>query len=237
VEGGVEQQLTRGLVVRGTVGTMRPSVGRSGDARLPTLSDRFSEADAPGQSSQPTFAVYRAGLLVDRRDAPNPRRGSLLDVDLRRLVDTATGAYSFTSTRIEAQHFVPFWNDTRVLAMRGVAERNVADAGAAVPFYLQPTIGGSRTLRGFQRQRFRDASMLLLQGEYRYEVNAFLMGAVFADAGQVAPSFSRMRWRDLSTDYGVGLRFGYASGVALRTDLAFGGEDLARLVVTFSAAF
>jgi outer membrane protein assembly factor BamA len=174
---------------------------------------------------------------MDRRDAPSARAGSLLDIDVRRVVDTAGGAYTFTSTRVDAQQFVPFWNRTRVLALRALAEHNVADAGAEVPFYLQPTIGGSRTLRGYQRQRFRDASMLLVQAEYRYEVNTFLMAAVFADAGQVAPSLARVRVRDFSTDYGVGLRFGYTTGVALRTDLAFGGEDVARLALTFSAAF
>src|SRR5690606_28590068 len=138
---------------------------------------------------------------------------------------------------MEAQQYVPFWNRSRVLALRAIAEQNQADAGATVPFYLRPTIGGSRTLRGFERQRFRDNAVLLLQPEYRYEVNAFVMGAIFVDAGQAAPSLRRMRWDDLRTDYGIGLRVGYATGVAIRTDVAFGGDAAARLIFTFSAAF
>jgi hypothetical protein len=234
---GVEHRFGPTVALRATAGVLVPSLGRSSDTRLPALAERFSEALAPGQVYQPTFGVYRAHLLVDRRDAPNAREGSLVDVSLARLVDTGAGTYTYTSSRADVQHFVPFWNHTRVLALRVMAEHNQADADGRVPFYLQPTIGGSRTLRGYQRQRFRDASMVLLQGEYRYEVNPFLMAAVFADAGQVAPSLARIRWRDMSTDYGVGLRFGYTTGVALRTDVAFGGEDKARLVVTFSGVF
>lgn len=234
---GVEYRFAPAVALRGTVGVLAPSLGRSSDTRLPALAERFPEELAPGQVYQPTFGVYRAHLLIDRRDAPNARQGSLVDVSLARLVDTDAGTYSFTSSRADVQHFVPFWNHTRVLALRVMAEHNEPDADGRVPFYLQPTIGGSRTLRGYQRQRFRDASMILLQGEYRYEVNPFLMAAVFADAGQVAPSLARVRWRDMSTDYGVGLRFGYTTGVALRTDVAFGGEDKARLVVTFSGVF
>lgn len=214
------------------------------DVRPPDLNDDdrderllFTEARSPGVTGAPDFLVWRGGLLLDLRDAPNARTGGLLAVDLRRMDDRGNGTASFTSARVEAQQFVPMWNRTRVLALRVVAEQNDADAGATVPFYLRPTIGGSRTLRGFERQRFRDNGALLLQAEYRYEVNAFVMGAVFADAGQAAPSLGRMRWRDLQSDYGIGLRLGYATGVALRTDLAFGGDATARLVFTFSAAF
>jgi outer membrane translocation and assembly module TamA len=201
------------------------------------FADHFSELTAPGLNLQPTFLVARTGVLLDRRDAPNARIGGLYALEFRRFADRDTGASSFIATRVEAQQFVPVWNRTRVLALRVVAEQLQADDGAVVPFYLRPTIGGSRTLRGYERQRFRDNGVLLMQAEYRYEINAFLMGAVFADAGQAAPSLRRMQWRDLRTDYGIGLRFGYSTGVALRTDVAFGGDRTARLVITFSGSF
>ncbi len=203
----------------------------------PEFGDLFTDVTAPGLAHQPRFVVWRGGVLLDLRDAPNARAGALYAVDVRRLHDRGDGTQSFTGTRVEAQHYVPFWNRTRVLALRVVADQTSADAGAVVPFYMRPTIGGSRTLRGFERQRFRDNAVLLMQAEYRYEVNAFVMGAIFADAGQAAPSLSRVRWHDLHTDYGIGLRLGYTTGVAIRTDVAFGGDGAARLIFTFSAAF
>ncbi len=203
----------------------------------PELGDLFTDITAPGLSHQPDFLVWRGGILLDLRDAPNARAGALYALDLRRVDDRGDGNQSFTGARMEAQHYVPFWNRTRVLALRVVADHNDADDGAVVPFYMRPTIGGSRTLRGFERQRFRDNAVLLMQAEYRYEVNGFVMGALFVDAGQAAPSLSRLRWRDLETDYGVGIRLGYTTGVAIRTDVAFGGDGAARLIFTFSAAF
>ncbi len=237
VDGGVALRVTPRTTVRAGIGVYAPDVDVEADDDDPTLLDFFTELTAPGLFEQPTFVVSRAGLLVDRRDAVNARSGGLYALDLRRFDDRDRGTSSFTAARAEVQHFVPFWNRTRVLALRVVAEQLHADAGAGVPFYLRPTIGGSRTLRGFERQRFRDNGILLMQAEYRYEVNTFVMGAIFADAGQAAPSLRRMRGRDLRTDYGVGLRLGYTTGVALRTDLAFGGDRAMRLVFTFSGSF
>jgi outer membrane protein assembly factor BamA len=240
VDGGLGVRLTPRVSARAGIGYLSPDVdvpAADFDDDDPTLSSYFTEATAPGLTSQPAFVVAHAGLLVDRRDAPNARAGGLYAIDVRRFDDRADGRASFTAARVEAQHYLPFWNRTRVLALRVVADQLRDDRGAAAPFYLRPTIGGSRTLRGFERQRFRDNGVLLMQAEYRYEINAFVMGAIFADAGQAAPSLRRMQWRHLETDYGVGLRVGYATGVALRTDLAFGGDVPVRLVFTFSAAF
>lgn len=224
------------LTITGGTALLAPDVDIPDDDD-PVLSDYFSTVTAPGLAQQPDFLIWRGGLLLDARDAPNARAGGLYALDVRRVVDRADGTQSFTTTRMETQQYLPFWNRSRVLALRAIAEQNQADAGATVPFYLRPTIGGSRTLRGFERQRFRDNAVLLLQAEYRYEVNAFVMGAIFVDAGQAAPSLRRMRWDDLRTDYGIGLRVGYATGVAIRTDVAFGGDAAARLIFTFSAAF
>lgn len=240
LDAGLGIRVTPQVTATFGAGLLAPSVSLPDidlDDDDPSFSGTFTDATAPGVSRQPNFTVLHGGLLVDRRDAPNARSGGLYAVDIRRFTDRADGRQSFIASRVEAQHFVPFWNRSRVIALRLLAEQLHADRDATVPFYLRPTIGGSRTLRGFERQRFRDNALLLMQAEYRYEINAFVMGAVFADAGQAAPSMRGMQWRDLRTDYGVGLRVGYATGVALRTDLAFGGDIPVRAVVTFSAAF
>ena len=93
-----------------------------------------------------------------------------------------------------------------------------------VPFYLSPTFGGLNVGRGYPTFRFRDRNMLALQAEYRYQVNPLVSGAVFVDAGQVAPRVRAIEWSQFKTTYGAGVRFGAAGGAALRFDLAFGGE-------------
>ena len=101
--------------------------------------------------------------------------------------------YSFRKTTIDLQQFVPLLHGHRVLAFRALAVFSDASGGQAVPFYLSPTFGGLNVGRGYPTFRFRDRNLLALQAEYRYQVSPLVSGAVFVDAGQVAPSVARHR--------------------------------------------
>lgn len=228
------------LTVAGGVGYLAPNITASSEAsRVLATEQRFAEVPPPGLRAEPDFFTTHATALVDTRDVPNAHRGGLYQATVRRFSDreAGRGAHSFTSTRIDLQHFVPFWNQSRVLAFRLLTEHTNALGAGEVPFYLQPSLGGSRSLRGYQRQRFRDQNMILFSAEYRYEVNPFLTAAVFYDAGQVASQWSRFRVKDLKDNFGFGMRFGYSSGVALRADIAFGGEDPVRFILGFNSSF
>ncbi len=61
-----------------------------------------------------------------------------------------------------------------------------SNAGHSVPFYLQPSLGGSNSLRSFTDYRFHDDNMLLANAEVRLALMTHLDLAVFADAGNVA---------------------------------------------------
>jgi hypothetical protein len=241
---GTQVDVTTGVRVTswltGTAGVAfaNPDITESSESnRVPDTGDNYGEAETPGISFQPEYLLTHIGIIIDTRDTRNPRDGGYYLVQLRRFDDREGGAYSFTDTRIDLQQFVPFWNKSRVLALRALAHHADGLGQAQVPFYLMPTLGGARTLRGYDRQRFRDRSLILFSAEYRYEVNPFLMGAVFYDAGQVAPDWSDFRIKDFRDNYGVGLRFGYSNAVALRADLAFGGEDTIRFIVGFTTSF
>ena len=231
--------VTSWLTAVAGVGVLQPYITRASEARRVTpTTDAFShDPMVAGLTSQPTFATAQAGVIVDTRDAGNARHGGLYQVHVRRFADRDEGAYSFSATRVDLQQFIPFWNRSRVLALRVLADHTDGIGSAAVPFYLMPTLGGARSLRGYERQRFRDRSALLISAEYRYEVNPFLMGAIFYDAGQVAPDWSTFRLSAFRDNYGIGLRFGYSNAVALRADLAFGGERPVRLILGFNSSF
>ncbi len=218
------------------VGFLDPDITASSEGG-PRTNQLYDESALPGVMAQPDYLTMQMGAVIDTRATLNPRRGGLYQAHVRRFSDREGGHYSFTSTRVDLQHFFPFWNETRVLAVRLMAEHADGLGDGRVPFFLQPTLGGARSLRGYSRQRFRDRSALLFSAEYRYEVNPFLMAAVFYDAGQVAPAWDDFRLKDLRDDYGIGLRFGYSDAVALRADVAFGGEDPVRLIIGFSTSF
>ena len=93
-----------------------------------------------------------------------------------------------------------------------------------MPFYLQPTLGGSEDLRGFRPFRFYDNNAVILNGEYRWEVFSGLDMALFVDAGQVFPDWRKINYRHLQTDAGFGFRFNVRNDVFLRIDTAFSHE-------------
>ncbi len=231
-------RVTRWLTGTAGVGFFNPDVKASSEGkRVPGTASRFDAVQAPGLAFQPEYVTSHVGLVMDTRDVGNPRRGGLYQAQVRRFDDREGGGYSFTDTRVELQQFIPFWNLSRVLALRLLAQRADGLGSAQVPFYMMPVLGGARSLRGYDRQRFRDRSLLLMSAEWRYELNPFLMAAVFYDAGQVAPEWNDFRLKDLRDNYGIGFRFGYSNAVALRADVAFGGEDPVRLIVGFSTSF
>ena len=57
--------------------------------------------------------------------------------------------------------------------------------GQQVPFFLQPTAGGGRDLRGYDQSRFRDENALVLNLEYRWRIREMFQAVGFADAGRV----------------------------------------------------
>lgn len=231
-------RVTRWLTASGGVGFGNPDITESSESsRVPGTDDTYDDSGAPGITFQPEYVLSHIGLVVDTRNSGNPRQGVLYQLHMRRFDDREGGRYSFSDTRIDVQYFIPFWNLSRVLALRLLAQQSDGMGEGEVPFYLMPTLGGARSLRGYDRQRFRDRGLILFSAEYRYEVNPFLMGAVFYDAGQVAPTWRRFSLNDFRDNFGVGMRFGYSNAVALRADLAFGGEDHVRFIVGFTTSF
>jgi outer membrane protein assembly factor BamA len=93
-----------------------------------------------------------------------------------------------------------------------------------VPFYLQPTLGGSDDLRGFRQYRYYDNDSLLMNAEYRWEVAPALDMAVFADAGKVFPRPWDISLTNLQTDGGFGIRFKNREAVLFRIDAGFSRE-------------
>jgi outer membrane protein assembly factor BamA len=117
-----------------------------------------------------------------------------------------------------------------VVALRAVATMDRPRAGAQVPFFLQQTLGGSHTLRGYHSFRFRDERLLLLQAEYRWEANPALELALFVDAGRASSHDAGWSLDDMHTSWGAGLRVKTFDAVRFRFDVARSPETTRFLV-------
>lgn len=224
------------LTVGGGLDYLTPSVGDSPDARR--ISARVDPARTPGLESQPDFLRYEGSAVLNYREPRgNPRLGGRYALTLQRFNDLEGGRYSFDRVEADLQQYVPLLRDRRVLAMHAQVSLADADGGRQIPFYLQRTLGGPDDLRGFRRFRFRDAHLLLLQAEYRWEIFTAVDGAIFYDAGKVASRLEDVNLRDLESDYGIGFRFGTQDGVFLRIEGAFGSSGGAHFILRFGHVF
>ena len=226
------------LSVAATASRVTPGIKALG-ASTPSIADVFDESTAPGLSRQPpfvrsaiavdvdyreSFRPIRTAVRLDRLPLPGASRGGRYQATLASYHDQEFDRYSFRKTTIDVQQFVPLFHRHRVFAFRALAVLSDTSGGQVVPFYLSPTFGGLNVGRGHPTFRFRDRNMLALQAEYRYQLNPLVSGAIFVDAGQVAPRVRAITWSRLKTTYGTGVRFGASGGAALRFDLAFGGH-------------
>ncbi|MBI4477739.1 MAG: BamA/TamA family outer membrane protein [Acidobacteria bacterium] len=169
-----------------------------------------------------------------RQSAPRPA----LCRDPGAHSDRGTGRFDFSRLDVEASYYFPFFLDTRVIAVRAILNTTSAGPGGDVPFFLLPTLGGSKSLRSFTNSRFRDRTAAAVNLEYRWEAVRFLEMALFTDAGSVAPRLADLARARLHRSYGIGARFKHRGDrVVFRVEVAGGGGEGARLLVGFKPPF
>jgi outer membrane protein assembly factor BamA len=195
------------------------------DPRFAITQNIYSPAQAPGIERQSNFLRGGGFLQIDYRDNPGgPRKGGNYLVRYSKYSDRSFSSYNFNQVELELQQYIPFVNERRVIALRGRANLTDAHQGNRVPFYLQPSAGGSNDLRGFRAWRFHDENSLILNAEYRWEVFSGMDMALFADAGKVFPEWGQLNFANMESSVGFGLRFNVRNSVFLRIDTGFSHE-------------
>jgi outer membrane protein assembly factor BamA len=218
-------------------GWLQTNIGSGTYRRSPSIDQVFGSGNAPGIGNQPNYLQAGAFVEADYRDqAGNPRSGGRYAASWTSFQDRKLSQYDFRQYDAEVQQYFPFFNQRRVIAVRAKTTLTQTASGQEVPFFLQPTLGGSEDLRGFREYRFRDRNMVIFNAEYRWEAFSGLDLAAFADAGQVAPKPGDLRFADFQKSYGAGFRFNTEKSVFLRMDLGFSKEGR-RLFVKFGHVF
>lgn len=226
IEAGVTVQWRPSvLAFSGGAGYFGPRLGRGTDSRYPSIEQVFSASAAPGLGTETDFLTYQASAALDWRDNPAfPHSGGRYAVSAAQYDDRDLGAFDFYRIDVTLHQFAPLPDRYRRIALRAEGSFTNADSGQAVPFYLQPTLGGARSLRGFREFRFRDENSVVVGAEYQWEAWWAMDAALFADAGTVAPTRERLAIRDFEASYGFGLRFHSNRALVGRLDLTFSRE-------------
>ena len=227
----------RQLRLGGTAGFTEVNVGPGTRQQWISTEKIYSPAQARGIDHQTDFLQGGVFAQFDYRDFPGGARsgGNYFarfmynrDIDLHR--------HTFRRLELEAQQYIPLLNQRRVIALRARSELTYTNRNQVVPFYMQPTLGGSNDLRGFRPFRFHDDNLIVVNAEYRYEVFSGMDMAIFGDAGKVFRDKRQWNFHDLEAAYGLGLRFNARNNVFLRVDAGFSHEGF-QVWVKFNNVF
>ena len=218
---------TTWLSIRGRAGwlhspDLRDPVGHFQRGNPSTL-DVFTSDPALLRGTQPNYLHGDLALVADTRDhRSHPVHGGLYRAAWSTYSDRENGSFSFNRYELEAAHFVPLSSERVVLALHGWSAMTDTAGRSRVPFYMEPSLGGNNTLRGYDDYRFHDRHMLVLNAETRIAIFTHLDGALFVDAGNVANVV-----RELNIDrrsYGFGVRMHSNRSTFARFDVAHGSE-------------
>lgn len=233
----VGYQPTSRTAITARAGLMQAFVGPGRDPEFPTAQQLFDEGRVPGLTRQPDVLHLTVLGLLDSRDQPgNPHSGAMIAVSASRFDDRDSDAYAFDRLGADGRVFVALGSVQRVLALRALVSADRPADGSRVPFFLQETLGGSHTLRGYRSFRFRGEKLLLAQAEYRWEAAPAVELAAFVDGGRVASHLADWSLRDLRTSYGLGLRIKSHDRVILRFDVGRSSEET-RLLLRVGESF
>lgn len=199
---------------------------------FPSSLDVFADDPTIVRGEQPHFRHHDVSILRDTRDHPGySTRGGLTRAGWLRFDASDNGQSSFQRYELEGMQFVPIASGRAVLAGRGWLAMTHLEATQTVPLYLLPSLGGNNTVRALHNFRFHDRHMVVVNGELRVPMAAYLDAAVFIDAGNVAP---RLRSLNLDrTSVGVGLRLHTTQASWARLDIAASREGW-RIIFTRS---
>lgn len=185
----------------------------------------FGEFDTRDVPQLPEFGSRYSPAQHELRGLSlDARRGVFLSLEAARFAPVAGGEPAFTRAGMDAQQFIPIRHGYQVLALRQAATLTWSES--QLPVYLMPSLGGSRSLRGFDSFRFRGANAWLVNAEYRWYVWLLLDFALFMDAGRVMHELSDFGFDDLETSYGAGVRLKSPSRVLGRIDVARSREGV-----------
>jgi outer membrane translocation and assembly module TamA len=232
------------IAVGGRLESLWPELQPGQSSEHPSFEERFSEQTLPGLAAQPHFAHYEGFVNVDYPYDLNARgfTGGDYRLAFGYFRDAELGQYSFRRLTGEVQQRIRGFRDQQRLTLHGLVTTTFTSDGNVVPFYLEETLGGAgsvrgfndeiigtdgskATLRGFDDLRFRGPHLLLLQAEYRWSLWGPIDATAFVDAGKVSTARGDLNLTDLKHDYGFSTSVMTGDATALRVDVGFGGGE------------
>ena len=133
---------------------------------------------------------------------------------------------------LDVQRYIDLYHGDRVLVLRSYLEGVTAEVDD-VPFTELPRLGGSRLMRGYARNRFRDRAVTAGTIEYRYPVSRTLSAFLFLDGGGAWRTLADFDPRELHPGTGGGVEL-HTAQLFLTRFLVGAGDDGVTFYLSFT---
>ena len=224
--------------IGGSAGFIYADSGKGERSGVPSIEEVFDPSEVPGLFIDGDFLQTGIFSEIEYLDEPaGPRDGGRYRLEWRQYWDlTEADDFNFRRVDVSLEQYLPYWNKSRVWAIRLWGVYTFTDPDQQVPFYMQPTLGGNDDLRGYQRYRLYADNSFIATIEHRWHSFAGMDVAAFFDAGKVAEHADLLYRTNLRMNVGLGFRFRVKNAVIMRIDQAYGKEGY-RFMWTFSDIF
>jgi hypothetical protein len=232
--------LGAGLTLSGLLNTLFAASDPSS-----TFTSRFSQATAPGIKASTTHMV--PGLAVSYR-SPDVLYGFYGDGHVSYEAFQTLSGGSFTFDRVKARMAVHYGIEDQpfaqasfpyLRALLGSSRFNIEanlviseprSGNNAVPFYLQPTLGGGdindeNWLRSYRNYRFRAPNTVAYGVSYERRLIDPFGFSVFGQWGKVAEGVGDLDFNHLKYSVGVGLTLRLGGRALIEFSVAWGGNE------------
>jgi outer membrane protein insertion porin family len=187
------------------------------------------EGESPDGGGK-TNSITPTIIYDTRDDIFNPHSGWWCSLQAEFAGRFLGGDYDYSKYVLDVRNYIGT-GENATLALRLVG--GIADS--ELPSFEQFSVGGASTLRGYDLYEFQGEKMLVFNLEYRFGVAKNTQLVVFGDAGYAWSLDEDLRFSDLKTGYGVGLRFDTPIG-PIRLDYGI-GETGAQTYVSIGQTF
>ncbi len=175
-------------------------------------------------------------LRHDTRDNTyQPARGFYNQVSAVSFGGSIGSDYTFEALNVDLRMYYRGLFRSHVIALQTY---DVFISGEA-PFQMLALLGGSYSMRGFYKGRYRDRNMITAQIEYRFPIAWRFGAAAFASAGDVQSDIHEFSFDRLKYGGGFGLRFLFdpRERINARLDFGFGSGGDAGIYAMVLEAF
>jgi hypothetical protein len=225
----------------------------------PSIEQLFDESTAPGLATQPTFVQLGEGARISPTLFNDHLQLDYM-AQFQQFVAASDSHYSFRRFTADLGHTIPLYrnsgsygpkpingpdecavapgakcpaierNRQGTVGVRLLITESFAPGGSVVPFYFQPTIGGSDIngsswLSSYNDYRFRAPNALVLRESLEHSIWGPIGFAFSADQGKVALTRGDIAFNHLAHSFSAGLTVRAGGLPAISFAFAFGGRE------------